>query len=60
VPHIILDPGDTPEQHDESFRRFLSFPNAAMPYSHWFDENFNAENQARQLARIIESRDFRR
>jgi glycosyltransferase involved in cell wall biosynthesis len=48
-------PGSTPEEIDDTVADFFNLPSTAVAASPWFEEQFNAENQTRQLDAIIRS-----
>ena len=53
--HICLHPADDPDTADRKVLEFLRLPVSPVPYSMWFQNNFNAAVQASQLASIIEN-----
>jgi hypothetical protein len=55
VPYRCVYPGSTQETIDDTVADFLSLQGVTVPVSPWFEEHFNAENQARQLDAIIRS-----
>jgi hypothetical protein len=55
VTHRCVYPGSTPDVIDEIVAEFFGLPSTAIPANPWFEENFNAEYQARQLDNIIRS-----
>ncbi len=54
IPHVCIYGDDEPATADQKMLEFLRFPNQPVRYSAWFEQNFNADSQARQLAAIIE------
>jgi glycosyltransferase involved in cell wall biosynthesis len=55
VPYRCVYPGSTREIIDNTVADFLSIQGVTVPVSAWFEENFNAQNQTRQLDAIIRS-----
>jgi hypothetical protein len=54
TPYACIYPDDAPEVADGKLLEFLRLPSTPAPYNSWFQNNFNAEVQARQLASLIE------
>ena len=48
-------PWQRPEVIDDTVADFFNLPSTAVAASPWFEEQFNAENQTRQLDAIIRS-----
>jgi hypothetical protein len=55
VPHRCIYPGSTPEKIDDTVADFFNLPSTAVAASPWFEEQFNAGHQTRQLDAIIRS-----
>ena len=55
VPYVCLHPDDDMQSFDRKLLEYLRLPSQATHYNEWFQQNFNAEYQARQLASIFES-----
>ncbi len=55
IPNVCIYKDDPPEVVDEKLVRYLKLPNRPVPFSAWFETNFEASHQARQLAGILES-----
>jgi hypothetical protein len=54
VPQVTVYPDDPPEVVDDKVREYLALPTEPVAANAWFQENFNAEHQARQLADILD------
>jgi glycosyltransferase involved in cell wall biosynthesis len=54
IPHVCLYADDDPENTDRKLGEFLRLPNTATAASAWFRKNFNAEEQTKELARIVD------
>jgi len=54
VPNVCIYSDDSREVADRKVLDFLRMPNTPAPINDWFRANFNAEAQARMLARIID------
>jgi glycosyltransferase involved in cell wall biosynthesis len=55
VAFVAIDPRDEPVLVVEKFAEFLRLPTETRPPSQWFEENFNAQTQARAVARLLDS-----
>jgi hypothetical protein len=55
VPYVCLFTTDSPAEVDRKLEAFLALPNDPTAPSEWFQINFDAEQQARQLAALIEA-----
>ena len=55
IPNVCLYADDAPEAADQKLLEFLRLPNTPTPASEWFRTNFNAEEQTKQLAAIVET-----
>jgi len=55
VPYRCVYPGSAPEVVDNTVAEFFSLPSTPVAASPRFEEQFNAENQTRQLDAIIRS-----
>jgi hypothetical protein len=55
VPYRCVYPDDTPHVVDDTVAEFFDLPSDAVLPSSWFEQQFNAENQTRQLDAIIRS-----
>jgi len=55
VPYRCVYHGSTSEAIDNTVAEFFNLPSTAIAASPWFEEQFNAEHQARQLDTIIRS-----
>ena len=55
IPFVCIHPNDAPEVADRKMLQYLSLPATPSVATSWFQENFNVENQTRQLCSIIES-----
>jgi hypothetical protein len=55
VPYRCVYPGCAPELVDDTVAEFFSLPSEPVAASPWYEEQFNAENQMRQLDAIIRS-----
>ena len=55
VPYRCVYPGNTPKEIDDTVADFFNLPSTSVTASQWFEEQFNAENQTRQLDGIIRS-----
>ena len=53
--HVCIYTDDSAETADGKMLEFLHMPNTAAEPNEWFRTEFNAEHQAKELARIIES-----
>jgi hypothetical protein len=53
IPYVCLFTTDSPEEIDRKLEAFLALPNDPTPPSQWFQHNFDAEQQARQLAALL-------
>jgi glycosyltransferase involved in cell wall biosynthesis len=53
VPYRCVYPGSAPEAIDDAVARFFDLPTEPVAPSAWFEEQFNAEIQARMLHGII-------
>ena len=54
VPYVCLHPDEDQQNFDRKLLEYLRLPAQATHYNEWFQQNFNAEYQARQLASIFE------
>jgi glycosyltransferase involved in cell wall biosynthesis len=54
VPYVCLYPDDEAEVRDQKLLRALRFPSTPVRFSAWFETQFNAEYQARQLASLVD------
>lgn len=54
VPYRCIYPGSRAPAIDDTIAEFLALPATAVAANQWFEENFNAEAQARTLGAIIE------
>ena len=54
IPHVCIYGDDTATLADQKLVEFLRLPNAASEASEWFRTNFNAEEQTKKLAEIID------
>jgi hypothetical protein len=55
VPYRCVYPGSPPKANDDTVAEFFSIPSTAIAANPWFEEQFNAEKQTRQLDAIIRS-----
>lgn len=55
VPYRCVYPVSTPKEIDNTVAEFFDLPSTAVAASPWFEKQFNAENQTRQLDIIIRS-----
>lgn len=55
VPYRCVYPDSLPRVIDNTVADFFSLPSTAVAHSPWFEEQFNAEKQTRQLDAIIRS-----
>ncbi len=55
IAYRCVYPGSTPDVMDDVVASFFALPSASARPSAWFEQKFNAENQARQLQRVIRS-----
>ncbi len=55
IPNVCLYADDAAQAADQKLAEFLRLSNTATPASEWFRTNFNAEEQTKQLAAIIET-----
>jgi glycosyltransferase involved in cell wall biosynthesis len=55
VPYVCLHTDDRNEDFDRKLLEYLRLPPEAIAYSEWFEQNFNAEYQTKQLAAILEN-----
>ena len=55
VPYRCVYPGSPPKAIDDTVADFFSLPSRAVAPSPWFEEQFNADKQTRQLDTIIRS-----
>ena len=55
IPNVCLYADDALQAADQKLAEFLRVPNTPTPASDWFRTNFNAEEQTKQLAGIIET-----
>jgi hypothetical protein len=55
VPNRCVYPDSTPELTDDTVAGFFDLPSNAIAPSSWFEQQFNVENQTRQLDAIIRS-----
>ncbi len=53
VPYRCVYPDSDPLEMERTIREFFALPAEAVNPSEWFRENFRAENQAAELARLI-------
>lgn len=53
VPHVCIYEDDETGTVDRKFLQFLRLPTAPVPYSVWFQHNFNAKSQTEQLAKTL-------
>lgn len=53
VPHVCLYSGDDPQTADRKVLAFLRMPSTPATPSDWFRTTFNAEEQTKALARIL-------
>jgi|SoiMethySBSTD1v2_1073268.scaffolds.fasta_scaffold233404_2 glycosyltransferase involved in cell wall biosynthesis len=54
IPNVCIYNNDPPDAVDDKLIRYLELPNQPVGFSAWFETNFEAGRQARQLAEIIE------
>lgn len=54
VPFSCLYPDDQADEIDRRLECFLNLQNTPVPASDWFRQNFDAEQQTRQLAHMVE------
>ena len=55
VPYVSLYADDSPDDVDEKLLRYLDIPPDPVPFSPWFEENFEMRKQGAQLAEVIAS-----
>jgi glycosyltransferase involved in cell wall biosynthesis len=55
VPYQCVYPGSTSETIDAAVTQFFDLPSTSVAPSPWFEEQFNAEHQARMLDALIRS-----
>jgi glycosyltransferase involved in cell wall biosynthesis len=55
IPNVCLYADDALQAADQKLAEFLRVPNTPTPASDWFRTNFNAEEQTKQLAGIIDT-----
>jgi glycosyltransferase involved in cell wall biosynthesis len=55
IPNLCIYADDTPQAADQKLTDFLRLPNSPTTPSEWFRTNFNAEEQTKQLAEIIDT-----
>ncbi len=54
IPHVCIYGDDEPAAADQKLLKFLRLPSAPAAASEWFRTNFNAEEQTRKLAEIVD------
>lgn len=54
VPYVCLYTTDSAEEIDRKLERFLDLPNTPVTASDWFWQHFDAQQQTRELAALIE------
>ena len=54
VPHVAIDPAETPHAIDRKVAAFLRLPDTPVRASDWFWNEFDARRQAGTLSRIIQ------
>ena len=54
VPYVCIYPDEEAEERDRKLLRALRFPSTPVRFSAWFETQFNAEYQARQLASLVD------
>ncbi len=54
IPNVCIYADDNPSDADQKLLTFLRLPNTPATASDWFRKNFNAEEQTKQLAGIID------
>jgi glycosyltransferase involved in cell wall biosynthesis len=54
IPNVCIYANDHPSDADQKLLAFLRLPNTPVNASEWFRKNFNAEEQTKQLAGIID------
>ena len=55
IPNVCIYADDAAQAADQKLLEFLRLPNTPTPTSEWFRTNFNAEEQTKQLAAIVET-----
>lgn len=55
IPHVCIYNDDNAAVADQKLVEFLRLPNTASEASEWFRANFNAEEQTKKLAGVIEN-----
>lgn len=54
IPHVCVYNDDAPDVSDQKLLEFLQIPSTPAQPSEWFRTNFNAEEQTKKLAKVIE------
>ncbi len=54
IPHVCVYNDDAADVADRKLLEFLRMPSTPIPASEWFRTNFNAEEQTKKLAGIVE------
>jgi glycosyltransferase involved in cell wall biosynthesis len=55
IPHVCVYNDDAPDAADQKLVEFLRMPSTPTPASEWFRTNFNAEEQTKKLAEIVDA-----
>jgi len=54
VPYVCIYPDEEAEARDQKLLRALRLPSTPVRFSEWFEAQFNAQYQARQLASLVD------
>jgi glycosyltransferase involved in cell wall biosynthesis len=55
IPYVCIYPDSDPDSADRAILQFLKLPSTPVPFSPWFEEQFNGRRQAAEIISIIEN-----